>query len=204
VPRDQKIPRRNPTESVTSYTDLCSRCGRSRKFNNLNIQVTYGDGIPKATGGRAIPPSEIAGASASSLPTGKTSVNGTLATPWSAWSARSAWPGHPAILPPLPRVAKSEALATDLLSTGSTGASSNSSRHREQLHGLETPELTQAYSVSKKPNVVHGAREIHHRNTSSEHKLFSRAARAPLATSGSTSAGVVRSQHPEQRQWPYC
>jgi 5-methylcytosine-specific restriction endonuclease McrA len=138
----------------------------------------------------------------SSLPAEKASVNGTVANPWSAWSARSAWPGHPAILPPLPRVAKSEALATGLLSSDSTGTRSNYSRRREQLNSLEASQLSQARSLSKKPSAVHATREVHHRDTYTERKLISRATRVPVSSLGSTSAAVAYGKHPEPRQWP--
>jgi 5-methylcytosine-specific restriction endonuclease McrA len=138
----------------------------------------------------------------SSLPTGKASVSGTAENPWSAWSARSAWPGHPAILPPLPRVAKSEELATGPLSSGSTGTGSKYPRLREQLHGLEAPHVTQTHTRSTKHTAVHSSREILHRDAHGERKLFSRATRVSVSSLGSTGVEVAHGKHPEPRQWP--
>jgi 5-methylcytosine-specific restriction endonuclease McrA len=126
----------------------------------------------------------------------RTRTNGTIVTnPQDAWSARSAWPGHPAVLPPLPRIAKSEALAAPPFSRLANSVSQlehTGSTHRERpSHG---PHRAQA---------VTGARSAHRRHDErGDHKVLSRPSRG--SGQGISSSGVVTgpADHLEHLQWP--
>ena len=126
-----------------------------------------------------------------------TGTNGTIvANPQNAWSARSAWPGHPAILPPLPRIAKSEALAAPPFSR--PGNSSNQFDHTGPTNSLRAPH------APRRAQAATSVRSAHRRNDErAERKVISRSSPRSLpAMSSSPGAGPSSADRLEHLQWP--
>ena len=128
-------------------------------------------------------------------------MNVTAENPWSAWSARSAWPGHPAILPPLPRVAKSEALASALVSTNHTSTHAHLGQRSPAANVPALPEIP-AYSPPQRTRTLPVGQETHRLEASRGRKLTStRRASSAVTTIGSLGA-VSPARDLEPRKWP--